>query len=256
MLIEHNALGGKPIQRRGIDPAIAIAADVAQWKAAQDKYKHVHTPRLYAVCEWLAMRYNGGMSKIVLGPISFDRVVQAVEAVRNRLLRATASLESAGIPYAVVGGNAVAVWVARIDPAAVRNTQDVDILVRRSDLDAVTSALQGAGFVRRNVLGVEMFLEGPRGRPRDGVHVLFAGEKVRPEYSLPAPELTDTEQGPQFRIVNLDALVRMKLTSFRRKDQVHIEDMLDVGLIDASWCQRLPADLAARLQEILNTPDG
>lgn len=196
------------------------------------------------------------MSKLVLGPISFDRVVEAVEAVRNRLLRAAAALESAGIPYAVVGGNAVAVWVARIDPAAVRNTQDVDILVRRSDLDAVTTALEQAGFVRANVLGVEKFLDGPSGRPRDAVHLLFAGEKVRPEYTLPAPEISESEQGPQFRIPTLDALVRMKLMSFRRKDQVHIEDMLEVGLIDASWCQRLPADLAARLQEILDTPNG
>ena len=47
-----------------------------------------------------------------------------------------AALEGAGIPYAVAGGNAVASWVARVDEAAVRNTQDVDILIRREDLDA------------------------------------------------------------------------------------------------------------------------
>lgn len=225
-------------------------------QTAKDDEKSFHTTRLYPVCEWAAMRYNEYMAQRTLGPISFDRVVEAVEAVRQRLLRATAALDRAGIPYGVVGGNAVAVWVARVDPAAVRNTQDVDIMVRRADLDAVTAALGQEGFVRRKVLGIEMFLDGPRGRPREAVHMLFAGEKVRPEYSVPTPEITETEQGTQFRVLALDALVRMKLTSFRRKDQVHIEDMLEVGLIDASWCQRLPVELAARLQEILDNPEG
>jgi len=60
----------------------------------------------------------------------------AMEKVRQRLLRATAALESAGVPYAVVGGHAVAAWVSRIDESATRGTQDVDILVRREDLSA------------------------------------------------------------------------------------------------------------------------
>jgi hypothetical protein len=150
----------------------------------------------------------------------------------------------------------VAAWVSRIDEAAVRNTQDVDILVRRSDLDAITAALEPAGFVRRHILGIEMFLEVPRGRPRDGVHLLFAGEKVRAEYAHSAPAIEESEQGPQFRYVTLDALVRMKLISFRDKDRVHLRDMHEVGLIDVSWLQRVPADLADRLKQILDTPDG
>jgi hypothetical protein len=69
-------------------------------------------------------------------------MIEAVQAVRERALRATAALERAGIPYAVAGGNAVAAWVSRVDRAAVRNTQDVDILVRRADFYAVKAALE------------------------------------------------------------------------------------------------------------------
>src|SRR3954452_20604125 len=76
-----------------------------------------------------------------------DRMERAVANVRERLLRATRALNLAGIPYAVVGGNAVASWVATVDEGAVRNTRDVDILVCRTDLDAVTEALEKAGFV-------------------------------------------------------------------------------------------------------------
>jgi len=64
-----------------------------------------------------------------LKPFSWQRMIEAVEADRERVLRATAALREANIPYAVAGGNAVAAWVARVDRAAVRNTQDVDILV-------------------------------------------------------------------------------------------------------------------------------
>ena len=112
-------------------------------------------------------------------PDLLDRMVRAVEKVRERLQRAAAALEAAGIPYAVVGGNAVASWVARVDEAAVRNTQDVDILLNRSDLEAAKQALAAAGFVFRHVKGIDMFLDGPGAKARDAVHILFAGEKVR-----------------------------------------------------------------------------
>src|SRR5438270_13836545 len=74
-----------------------------------------------------------------------DRMERAVAKVRERLLRATAALNQAGVPYAVVGGNAVASWVATVDEGAVRTTRDVDLLVRRSGLPTVAAALERAG---------------------------------------------------------------------------------------------------------------
>ncbi len=73
---------------------------------------------------------------------------------------------------------------------------------------------------------------------------------------MPTPDVSDSEPGPGYRLLALDALVRMKLTSNRTIDRVHVRDMLDVGLIDASWLTRLPPELAARLQELLDTPEG
>src|SRR5262245_29807092 len=175
------------------------------------------------------------MTKVALGEVSWERMIRAVEKVRERLLRAAAALEQARIPYAVVGGNAVAVWVARVDESAVRNTQDVDIVLRRADLEAAKTALAGAGFIYRHAAGIDMFLDGPDARVRDALHVVFAGEKVRPEYVLPVPEVTESEATPGFRLLGLEALVRMKLTSFRDKDRTHLRDLLDVGLIDATW---------------------
>jgi hypothetical protein len=184
-------------------------------------------------------------------------MVLAVERVRDRLLRASGALEKAGVPYAVAGGNAVAAWVATVDAAAVRNTQDVDILLRRADLESAAAALEKAGFVRRRTAGIEMFLDGGQAKARDAVHVLVAGEKVRPEYASPAPDVSESEKpgGGGVRVVKLEALVRMKLTSFRRKDQVHLLDMLEIGLVDAEWPRRFAPELGARLQQLIDTPD-
>jgi hypothetical protein len=196
------------------------------------------------------------MSRSLAARISWERMIRAVEKVRERLLRASSALAKAGIPYAVAGGNAVASWVSAVDESAVRNTQDVDLLLRRSDLEAATDALARVGFVRRHVAGIELFLDGPKAKARDAVHVVFAGEKVRPEYVLAAPDVSESEQTPLFRVLSLEALVRMKLTSFRDKDRTHLRDLLDVGLIDATWCKRLPKELAARLQDLLDNPHG
>ncbi len=189
-------------------------------------------------------------------PDILDRMVRAAEKVRERLLRATAALELAGVPYAVAGGNAVAAWVAKVDEAAVRNTPDVTILIRRVDLPATRAALESAGFVYCHAAGIDMFLDGPNAKARHAVHVVFAGEKGRPEFSEPAPEVVESVAGPMYRALGLDALVRMKLTSFRNEDGMYIRDLIDVGLVDESWCDRLPVPLADRLRELLADPDG
>lgn len=196
------------------------------------------------------------MKILPLGLPSWERTIQAVEIVKNRLLRATKSLENSGISYAVIGGNAVAAWVGRVDQSAVRFTQDVDLLIRRQDFDATKSALESVGFQYRSVAGIEMFLDGPDAKARDAVHVIFANEKVRPDYAISAPDVIESEDSEAFRVLRLEPLVRMKLTSYRDKDRTHLRDMISVGLIDESWCSRMPDELNSRLQALIDTPDG
>ncbi len=185
-----------------------------------------------------------------------DRMERAVAKVRERLLRATTALNQVSLPYAVVDGNAVASWVATVDEGAVRNTRDIDLLVRRGDLHAITAALEQAGFVRDEVLDVIMFRDGAEGKPSEAVHLLFAAEKAHPDHPLPAPEIHTVKDPANFNVIGLDALVAMKLLSNRRKDQVHIQDMIGVGLIDSSWLTKMPPLLAERLKQILDTPDA
>jgi len=193
---------------------------------------------------------------VSFGDDVLERMVVAVENVRERLRRATAALEAAQIPYAVIGGNAVAAWVSQVDPGGARNTVDVDLMVNRADFPAVKTALEHVGCVHQELLDVSVVLDGPDGRPRDAVHLLFAGEKVRPTYSAPAPDLSVSNEHETYRLIDLEPLVQMKLTSFRRKDQVHLLDLIDIGLIDETWVGKFPAELGTRLQELIDDPDG
>ena len=188
--------------------------------------------------------------------VSWERMSSAVEKVRQRLLRAARALEQAKIPYAVAGGNAVAAWVSRVDEAAVRNTQDVDIVLRRADFSAARTALEQAGFVYRHAVTLDMFLDGAEAKARDAVHIVFAAEKVRPDHTTTAPDVSESEETKTFRLLSLDALIRMKLTSFRDKDRVHLRDLIDVGLMDESWLEKIPTALRPRLRQLLENPEG
>lgn len=197
------------------------------------------------------MRPTGGAAAI-----SLDRMVRAVEKVRERLLRAVRALESAHIPYAVVGGNAVAAWVSSVDEAAVRNTRDVDMMIRRDDLDRVRTALESAGFYYRHVGGLDLFLDRPDGSARDAVHLVFANEWVRPGELAPNPDVGEAERAAEFMVLSLKSLVMIKLTAFRDKDRTHLRDLIEVGLVDSTWVATLPPALGDRLQSLLDDPEG
>lgn len=196
------------------------------------------------------------MADTVAEPIGWERSLMAAEKVKERLRRATKALDDAGVPYAVAGGNAVAEWVGRIDEEAVRNTRDVDLLVRRADFGAVRAALEGVGFFYHLLLDVDMFIDGPHGKPSGGVHLLFAGEKVRPEHEQASPDLDESERAAEFQVASLEALTRMKLLSWRDKDRTQLRDMIGVGLLDAAWPARFPPTLGQRLQILLDDPNG
>lgn len=156
----------------------------------------------------------------------------------------------------MVGGNAVASWVATVDEGAVRNTRDVDLLVRRNDLPAISDALEKAGFVRDNLLDVVMFRDANEDKNTSPIRLLFAGEKTRQDHPLPAPEIQAVNDPANFRVLVLKSLVQMKLIANRVIDRTHLRDMIDVGLIDFTWLPKLPPQLAERLKHILDTPDA
>lgn len=186
----------------------------------------------------------------------YARMERAVERVNERLRKSVRALEAANLSYAIVGGHAVRAWVAQVDEAAVRNTRDVDVLIRPADLPALKEAMSAAGFHHRQTSNIDMFVEDPEASARDAVHVVLAGQMVRPDDLEPNPDVEPSESVDDFRTLPLPTLVRMKLNSFRDKDRVHLRDMISVGLIDESWLARFPDPLRMRLKQLLDDPDG
>jgi hypothetical protein len=182
----------------------------------------------------------------------WEKYIMALDRVTERLQRITAALEGAGVPYALVGGQAVALWVATRDAAAVRTTKDVDILLRRADLPAARAAARTAGMDYFEVDSVGMFLDNDDPNPRQAVHLIWAGEKVRPENALPAPAIDERQAlEPGTQVVTLPALVRMKLLAHRDQDRLHLRDLIDVDLVGRDFLKDLPPELAERLDVLL-----
>lgn len=182
----------------------------------------------------------------------WERYQMALDEVTDRLHRIARALDGANVAFALVGGQAVALWVATKDPAAVRTTKDVDILLRRNDLSKARAAAAAVALDYFEVTGVGMFLERADPNPRKAVHLLWAGEKVRPEYPLPSPTVDEREVlEPGKPVVTLAGLVRMKLMSNRDQDRVHLRDLVEVGLVGRDLLVALPPELAARLDALL-----
>jgi len=176
------------------------------------------------------------------------RAERAVEKVRERLLRTCRALEGAGVPYVVIGGNAVAVWVGSRDEGAIRNTKDVDVLLNRADLSNAEKAMSAAGFDMAEIDGITMFLDQTDPMPSRGVHVVFAGEKIKSFDSYPAPPVVKGIRSPEgVDAIELRELLILKLIAFRDIDRVHIRDMIRVGLIDDALAEQIPTELRPRL---------
>jgi hypothetical protein len=175
----------------------------------------------------------------------------AAERLHNRLNRAVRALNRSRVEYAVIGGNAVGSWLTHTRAGAGIQTRDVDILLRRADLDTAAAALQPEGFIKRDVAGATLFLDGPGARARDAVHVVMANELYRADYLCPSPDVSEVEVIGGARLISRDALTRMKLTSFRSKDRGHLIELLQEGVIAPSMIDHLPEALKERFTEVL-----
>ena len=160
------------------------------------------------------------------------------------------ALDNAGIPYEIIGGLATFIHLERVDPALSRLTRDIDAIVRRADLGRIREAVQPFGLIYRHVAGVDMLVDAENPKAKTAIHLLMAGEKVRPDSPAPTPELGTGEMIMGARIASIDHLLTMKLTSFRLKDKVHIQDLDGVGLITPEIEAGLSELLRARLAEV------
>ena len=160
------------------------------------------------------------------------------------------AFSSAGLEYRIVGGLAAYLYVEEAEPDAGRLTKDVDIAVRREDLERIAQAVAPFGLEYRRTAGVHMLVQKAEPSARRAVHLIFSGEKVRPEYAETAPELGSGRHLQGVRVIAIESLIRMKLTSFRLRDQMHLKDLEEAGLLTAEIEASLSPILRERLAEV------
>jgi hypothetical protein len=173
-----------------------------------------------------------------------------VEQLFDLAGRVEAAFAAAGLEYRVIGGLAVYLYVEEAEPDAGRLTRDIDIAVRREDLERIARAVDSFGLTHRHVAGVDMLVQAGEASARRAVHLIFSGEKVKANYPEAAPEIGACRTLRGVRLIPLADLVRMKLTSFRLKDQAHLKDLDEAGLITPELENGLSEILRARLVHV------
>lgn len=172
------------------------------------------------------------------------------------LQKISGALASEGIEHELIGGLAVLIHVEAADPEHATLTRDVDLMVRREDLERIKTAAAKDGFRFRHTRGVDMLIYGPTDSARNAVHLVFEGEKVREAQAAPNPPIRPEMKqihGAQVMVIPVADLVRMKLSSFRDKDRVHVRAMDASGLITSQVEGSLSDELAARLKFVRET---
>ena len=183
--------------------------------------------------------------------ITATAVDKHVEQLFDVMRRLHSALTEARIEYRIIGGMAIFLQISDRNHDVARLTRDVDMAVDRNDLERIAKAVEAFGFRYRHVAGVDTLVDAKEPKARSAVHLVFIREKVRREYLEPVPDFTKptvTKEG--ILLAPVADLVRMKLTSFRLKDKVHLLDMDSVRLITPEIEQALPEALRARLEQV------
>jgi hypothetical protein len=178
---------------------------------------------------------------------------RAKQLVRDRQAEIVAALCRSAIPVALSGSNATFAWISNVDPSAARQYRNIEFLVTRDDAESAILALMPVGLIAEVYADYILFRNGKTRHDRWADKALFfVGKDGR--CKVPSPDEIEWLDG--LPLVEKNRLVYLQLERWTLDDRVDIRDLIDVGIVDDTWPQRFPADLASRLQELIDDPDG
>jgi hypothetical protein len=171
---------------------------------------------------------------------SFDERLREIDMffakdspVHHTMERLVAKLQTAGIPYAIMGGMAVNAHGAQ------RTTNDLDVLVTPEGLQRFRSEFVGKGYEpvlgrsRRftdaeNSVGVDLLVTG---------HHPGRGDRP-PPFAFPDPTEASVELDGK-RVVSLPQLIQLKLAAGRYYDFGDVVFLIRVHNLDESFLDRI-----------------
>lgn len=146
-------------------------------------------------------------------------------------------------------------WVSSVDESAVRYAQKIEILLCGAAHKAATEVLDAAGFGKCDDVPARV-MDRIGSNSRAAVDLLLV-EDAHAKGLLQTPtDLSNVVEFESMKVLSLEPLLYMLLSSCKTNDRVDIRDLIDVGLIDESWVSRFPSELGSRLRHIIKTPDG
>jgi hypothetical protein len=192
---------------------------------------------------------------IGIGEDVLERMDLAAANVRKRQAQILHALKESNVRFALSGSNAVFAWIASVDEAATRQYRNVEFIVQREDVDQVVSAMEDLGLTIEFKQDRLVIRSEPDQRERWADCALFAAERLVNAECI-VPNVSSAVIVGTLPVLSLDALVKLQLSRWTLDDRVDLRDMMDVGLLDQTWPRRLPPELGARLQELLDDPNG
>lgn len=169
--------------------------------------------------------------------------------VFTTLRNLTRRLEEENIPYALVGGMALAAH------GFVRMTQDVDLLMTREGLETFKEKFEGRGYVLA-FSGAQKTFRDTETQVR--IEILITGDypgdgKPKP-VSFPDPSIVFTERGGM-RVIPIETLIELKLASgmsasHRLRDLADVQDLISTLKLPIEFAERLDSSVREKFQEL------
>ena len=154
-------------------------------------------------CHFDLRQHEARVTFTALSPSETDRLISEGPLPSTNTRSSHGPGAEARVPCAVVGENAVAAWVSRAAEAAVRHAR-------------VASPGHGGTL--------DVFLESAEGK--SATPCISGEEKTHPDQPEADARIDESEDAGEFRLISLEALVRMKLAAFRDNDRFHLRDRL------------------------------
>jgi len=189
-------------------------------------------------------------------PCSIEQLNAVMRDGRKQLDQAVESMTAADVPFALIGGKAVAAWIISADGVNDLGLRPIDLLIHERDADRALAALDIFGYAHRKYRTQILLRNSDKSWDRGAIRLAYAGAQVRPEdlRPLPTPEQSCLVEG--YRCLELPTLVEMLLAQFRIIDKAHVRSLAENDLVNADWLDRIDPTMAKRLKAILEDPHG
>jgi hypothetical protein len=175
--------------------------------------------------------------------------------VFTTLQHLTRRLEEERIPYALIGGLALAAH------GFVRMTQDVDLLMTREGLETFKRRFLGRGYVLA-FSGAEKTFRDTETQVR--IEILITGDypgdgKPKP-IAFPDPSIVFTERGGM-RVIPIETLIELKLASgmsapHRLRDLADVQDLISTLNLPLEFVRALDSSVRETFLKLWNDAQG